>query len=130
MSTYDYEQERQRRRAEWESAPKTCPYCHSSINQRVSEYSNGLPRRPRKNCGSDRCRQATSRKDRAERKRIEREQTAQRIDRYAARFPKEQRAALLRAKTLLMWCDYDQGHNVMWQVIRVIETQRCKHGPK
>ncbi len=125
MSTYSYggyEQERQRRAAERAAAPKQCPHCKTPINQNLSEWD-----KVRYHCGSDRCRQAAYRKNRAERKRIEREETNRRIDDYAAKLPQEQRAAIVEAKSRLMQFDYDQGHNIMWRVVQVVEAQRCRH---
>lgn len=117
-----YEQERQRKAAERERAPKECPHCGAAINQRLSEWD-----RVRYHCGADKCRKATSRANIAERKRIEREEISKQIDDYAAQLPADQRAAILQAKGLLMQADYDQGHNLMLAVIEVLKAQRCKH---
>ncbi len=127
MSTYHYsgyEQERQRRKAEWEAAPKACPHCDAPINQQFSAYGTD---KPRKHCGSDKCRKAASRAGIAERKRREREKATSRIDEYAAQLPADQHKAVVEAKHVVMQADYDQGHTIMRQVIEVIEAQRCKH---
>jgi hypothetical protein len=127
-----YEQERKRRRAEWEAAPKECPYClkwqiHTPINQHFSEYGNS---KPRYHCGSDRCRAAAYRQRKAERLQAAREDADARINRYAAQLPQEQAAAVRAMRDVLMRCkqpDYQHGHEQALAIIEVIERQRCKH---
>jgi uncharacterized protein YqgV (UPF0045/DUF77 family) len=106
-----------------EEIPKQCPYCGKPINQDVGYWSSRI----RKNCGSTACRKKASRKTIRERKKEEREDISQRIEQYAAQLPLDQRTAIVKAMNVLMEADYDEGHNIMWHVVRVIEAQRCKH---
>lgn len=120
-----YEQERKRRRAEWEQAPKECPHCHTPINQRFLEYGSD---KPRHHCGADKCRQAVSRANIAKRKQQERDEARARVLAYCDdHLDRDQRHAVMSMCDMLMRYSHEEGHQVALQVIGVLEDLRCKH---
>lgn len=120
-----YDQERKRRRAEWEQALKECPHCHTPINQHFSEYGSD---KPRHHCGSDRCRKAASRANLAERKRQQRSQTRANILHWCDTWlDAEQHRCMMEMTDLLMGYDYQHGHELAAQVVKVIDEKRCQH---
>src|SRR5689334_11313452 len=124
---YGYLQaERQRRREDWQRAPKKCPHCGSPINQEFREYDNDEPHR---HCGADKCRAAAYRLRKAERKRQERSAARTRILQYCnEHLGRDQRQAVMDMTDMLMHCSYDEGHQIAEQVVQqVLEVQRCKH---
>ncbi len=131
MSTYSYTSpyllEQQRKREEWERAPRQCPHCNTPINQGpFSAYGSKV----RSNCGATACRSAAYRQRKAARLQAAREAADERINRYAAQLPPEQAAALRAMRDVLMChqqSSYHHGHEQALAVLDVIEAQRCKH---
>jgi len=128
MAAYGYsQQERQRRRQDWERAAKQCPHCNAPINQQYKEYENDEARR---HCGADKCRAAAYRAAKADRLYKAREEATASITCYAAGLPAEQAAAFKTMRMVLMnelKPDLQNGHVQALAVLNVIESQRCKH---
>jgi hypothetical protein len=117
------QQENRRREEERKRAPQQCPHCGTPINQNLGAWD-----KPRQHCGADKCRQALSRANRAERKRREREDTRARIFAYCEQhLTRDQKQTAMNMCDLLMQFSYDEGHQIAEAVIEVIEAQRCKH---
>lgn len=126
-----YGLEEHRRREEWEQAPKECPYCrargegHTPINQQYSAYGND---HPHQHCGSQACRQAHSRKTRAERLERDHEQARGRVLAYCDQhLTANQRHFVMVMFDQLVKFNPSQGHKIAETVVSAIEDKRCKH---
>lgn len=127
----NYLEAERRRRQEWEEAPKECLYCrarnneHTPINQEYSAYGND---HPHQHCGSQACRQAHSRKTRAERLKQEHEQARERVLEYCNKLLTDnQRHFVMVMFDQLVEYNPSQGHKIAETVVSAIEDKRCKH---
>ena len=128
MSTNYYspsEQDRKKRLALWEQAPKQCPYCETPINTDMPAYGND---KPRQHCGGEKCRKAASRANIAQRKEQARTDARARVLRYCEQHvDQEQKQAIMEMCDALMEYSYDEAHQIAERVVMVVETKRCKH---
>jgi len=82
----------------------------------------------RTSCGADKCRKAASRASLAERKRQARTDARTRVLAYGEmQLDQEQQRVMMEMCDALMASSVEEGHEVVEQVVQIIEAKRCKH---
>ena len=118
-----YLEEERRREEERKRAPQKCPKCEQPINQNLGRWD-----RVRYHCGSATCRQAASRKNRAERLKQERSEARARILEYAnLHLTDNERHYVMAMFDQLAKFNPAEGHQIAETVVSAIKRKSCKH---